>query len=463
VGGALAAAGPRGSEARALPPAQGELSIRGEVRGPAGPIAGAIVTATTTAGEDVLSELPCQCGYECGRKLLECGCGEAAGQLMELVRERRGEAPPVARATTDAAGRFVLEGLAEGSYAVWAESRAGAGVVQGVRAGTEDLSVAISGGVEIAGTVRGEDGKGIAGAIVTAIYARHSRFFEVLTGADGAFALGPLPEGPYTVVASASGLLPERERVARSQAGVQLQLAAPRTIAGTVLSGGRAASSATVALLGEHKRVEARVDAEGRFAFPSLRPGGYELRASDDIGVAQESVTVPRGKDVLGLRMALRSGVAVDGVVVDDAGAPIAEARVTADQIAPAPHGRVGVVRTDAAGRFRLGPVDPGELMLRAKRDGFLVDGGVKVTALEGTSARIVLRRAQRIAGTVVDPEGKAVADVRVAATPTRGARGAAAARRRRSDRARPGRSRSRSPEGSTSSSRSTSSSDRRR
>jgi protocatechuate 3,4-dioxygenase beta subunit len=414
-------AGARGSEPRALPPPQGELSIRGEVRGPAGPIAGAIVTATTTAGDDVLSELPCQCGNECGRKLLECGCGEAAGQLMELVRERRGEAPPVARATTDAGGRFVLEGLADGAFAVWAESRAGAGVVQGVRGGTDGLLVGISGGVDIAGSVSGEGGKGIAGALVTAIYARHSRFFEVLTAADGSFSLGPLPEGPYTVVASAAGLLPERERVTGSRAGVRLELAAPRAIAGTVLSGGQAAAGATVALHGEHKRAEARSDAEGRFAFQGLRPGEYELRASEGAGVAQESVEVPKGKDVAGVRLALRSGVELEGVVVDDAGAPVAGARVTADQIAPVPHGDVGATRTDPSGRFRLGPLDSGELVLRAKRDGFLLDEAVHVTALANASARIVLRRAQRIAGTVVDPEGKPVADVRIAARPNRG------------------------------------------
>jgi len=124
-----------------VPPSAGTLVIRGEVRGPSGPVAGATVTATTSRGVEVLSELRCHCGDDCGLRLLECGCPEAAGQLTELVVDRRGEAPPVARTETGADGRFVLTDLEEGVYAVWADSRLGTGLANGVRAGEEAVSI----------------------------------------------------------------------------------------------------------------------------------------------------------------------------------------------------------------------------------------------------------------------------------------------------------------------------------
>lgn len=74
---------------------RGDLTIRGQVLGPKGPVAGATVLATSSAGDDVLSELRCQCSGECGDTLLECGCGESPF----FTRSRSGNSP-VATATT---------------------------------------------------------------------------------------------------------------------------------------------------------------------------------------------------------------------------------------------------------------------------------------------------------------------------------------------------------------------------
>src|SRR5689334_7319069 len=76
VGAAPAAAGEPLAPAR--PPPRGALAIRGEVRGPDGPIAGALVTATAPPAAEPLAGQKCHCGNDCGQKLLECGCGEAA-------------------------------------------------------------------------------------------------------------------------------------------------------------------------------------------------------------------------------------------------------------------------------------------------------------------------------------------------------------------------------------------------
>jgi protocatechuate 3,4-dioxygenase beta subunit len=400
---------------------QGDLTVRGQVLGRQGPVSGATIVATTSAGDDVLSERRCQCGNDCGQKLLECGCGEAAGQLMELVAERRGEVQPVARATTDTEGRFLLTGLSEGTYAVWAEApRTGAAVRQGIRAGDADVTIKLGAGVAIAGSAKREDGRGIPGAVVTAIYAKHSRFFEVATGADGSFSLGPLPEGDYTIVASAPGLLPSRERVTNgSSRKVTLELAAPRSLAGSVTLEGAPAGGAAVSLHGEHKRHEIRTDLDGTFAFGALRPGQYELRAAAGDRVAQETITIAKGS-VRGVTLVLRAGVYIEGRVVDDAGAAIVAVRITADEIAPSRRSHVAVARTTSDGRFRLGPLEPGEFELSSRLEGFVRADPTKVVAVTNASAQLVLKRAQPIRGTVVDPEGKPVREVRVGAVTKR-------------------------------------------
>src|SRR5688572_18637951 len=48
-------------------PPRGDLFIRGRVVGPSGPLAGAVVVATAPRPEEVLGELPCDCGEGCER------------------------------------------------------------------------------------------------------------------------------------------------------------------------------------------------------------------------------------------------------------------------------------------------------------------------------------------------------------------------------------------------------------
>ena len=147
-----------------LPPAKGDRVIRGRVLGLDGPVEGAVVVASNDGGEEVLSDLPCRCDSRCGQKLLECGCDGAAVQLVELVLERRGEAPPVARATSAADGSFTLKGLEEGTFALWAEKPGKLiGLRLGVKAGEEG---AARGLIEVEHDVAQKDHvEGIGGAI----------------------------------------------------------------------------------------------------------------------------------------------------------------------------------------------------------------------------------------------------------------------------------------------------------
>lgn len=113
-------------------------------------------------------------------------------------------------------------------------------------------------------------------------------------------------------------------------------------------------------------------------------------------------------------------GAAVEGIVVDDLGRPIAEAtvgRISAGATPP--------VATDRDGRFRLDGLEAGVIRLGASADGHVGLGlfarfNVDAAAGETThDVRIELARAASISGRVIDEVGAPHADVTVTARPT--------------------------------------------
>ncbi|MBI3182144.1 MAG: carboxypeptidase regulatory-like domain-containing protein [Myxococcales bacterium] len=400
-----------------LPPPQGSLSIRGRVLGASGPLPGALVIATRPEGDETLSELPCQCDNECGRKLLECGCGEAAAQLMQLVVERRGEAPPIVRARSGAEGFFELTGLEEGSYALWADAEADSAVVQQVAAGAQNAEILVSSGMALRGKVVNEKGAGIGGAVVTAIYAAHSRFFDALTGDDGAFALGPLPEGQYNLVAASGALLPAHQKVTPADRAeeVRLTLHAPRRIAGVVLAGREPLPAAQVSLEGQHRKAKVDADKQGTFHFAGLRPGDYELTAVAGGRLGAESVEIEPGTDVLDVEIVVGDAGEIVGTVTDGAKRPVPGATVS---VRMSGAGVWKKAKTGTDGRYRLSPVQGGRGWIHVQAKGYASEDSIEYE-IGGSGATVVhltLRTAAPLAGAVVDPEGRPVANASIEA-----------------------------------------------
>jgi protocatechuate 3,4-dioxygenase beta subunit len=397
-----------------LPPPKGDRVIRGRVLGLDGPVEGAVVVASTDGGEEVLSDLPCRCDNKCGQKLLECGCDGAAVQLVELVLERRGEAPPIARATSAADGSFTLSGLGEGAFALWAEKPGRLiGLRRGVAAGEEKADVEVTAGTTLRGKTVGDDGKPVA-ATVTAIYAKHSRFFDAVSLKDGAFVIGPVPVGDYSVVASAPGLLPSHGRATSGDPDLKdLKLHGPRRIAGTVTRDGAPVARATVTLEGAHKKAKAATDEKGRFEFGGLKPRTFVLVAAEGLAQARENVELKPGKDVLDVQLSLSRGGEIVGGTKTEAGAPVAEADVDAwGNRQRSSH------RTEADGRFRLGPVPPGKYQVGVHAEGYLSPDSRQVEVAEGATVTVelVLKTASPLKGVVVDEEGRPVEDASVSA-----------------------------------------------
>ncbi|MGC4114500.1 MAG: carboxypeptidase-like regulatory domain-containing protein [Myxococcales bacterium] len=408
-----------------LPAPKGDLAIRGQVLGPDGPVAGAIVVASSDGGEDVLSDLVCQCGNRCGRMLLECGCPEAAVQLVDLVLQRRGEAPPIARTTSAKDGTFQLAGLEDAVFTLWAEQPGKLiGLRRGVRAGTETADVEVGPGMTIHGTAVTDDDKPVAGASVTAIYAEHSRFFDTTSAGDGSFSIGPVPLGKLSVVASAPGLLPGHGRASARDPNVEkLKLFSPRRLAGKALRDGQPIAGAQINLEGQHKKLEARTGADGAFMFSALRPGSYVLTAIAGFAQAHEAAEIKEGKDLLDLLLQLGPGGEIAGVVRGDSGAPITDAVVSAYTGDPSERNPATLIerRTGNDGRYRLTALVAGRYQVVAYATGYAVPKQrteVEVVAGSAASADFSLAAASPLKGVVVDPTGAPVSEASVRATP---------------------------------------------
>lgn len=394
---------------------RGSKRLEGRVLLAGEPVQGATVTAVAAHGDDVLSETQCGCDNHCGRKLLECGCPEAAAQLVELVSTRTGEAAPLARTSTDSTGHFVLEGLDEMAVSLWAESAAGIAFLDEAHAGNEPVELSLEAGRVIDGVVRDTNDQPIAGALVTAIYEPQSRFFDVQSDADGHFRIAPLPSGKFVVVAVAPGLLPDSTHVGRRQLEpISLTLSQPRTLGGVVREAGAPVSGATVKLDGMHRVRTTTTDDRGHFSFERLRSGKYDVLASHAEDRAHVTTNLGNRFDRDDLELDLEKAFDVQGRVLDESGAPVTEATawvMEGDAWRSA--------TTDSAGHFTLDGVRRGTHWFSADKDGYVNPESVSLSVVEGMEpVALTLVHASSLSGRAVGPSGAPVTSFTVRVIP---------------------------------------------
>jgi protocatechuate 3,4-dioxygenase beta subunit len=392
-------------------PGRGDLFIRGRVVGRSGPLAGVVVVATAPRPDEVLDALPCDCDGGCERTLFAPTCGTAAQQLVGLVAERRGEAAPQARTTTDAEGRFSLEGLEAGAYAVWADGPPGTGLVEDVAAGSEGVEVRLGEGFPLAGEVRDEDGAQVRGVLVTALHREHSRYFEVLTGEDGHFRFESLPPADYSLVFSREGLLPEHREVDEElDSAVEVMMFRPQRLTGRVVRGGAPVAGVRVRAEGAQRVLDTASDAEGRFAFEGLEPSAYALTASHEGEDAAEEVVLEPQVPPPEVELVLGGGVRVRGTVRDAQGRPIADAEVAIWAGGQRRGADWTTTRTGADGTYSLGPVAPGRYQLKARAARFLALVSEEYPVDGVTPVDFQLTQAEVVEGRVVDAAGAPIA-----------------------------------------------------
>ncbi len=330
-----------------------------------------------------------------------------------------------AYATSDGRGHFSIGGLAPGRYTLEAEAAGHARVrLPGLEVPRGELSVALSAAGLVEGRVLGPDGAPAEGAEVA--FTGGDQVLVVLSGPSGGFA-AELPPHTYRVAArrgEAAAAWPAPVVVAAGQVvrGVELTLGAPATIAGVVVtSGGEPVGGATLGLSpagegGELQRLQAGAD--GRFTFRGVAPGAYDL----DAGAEGFAPLLRRGllvaaSEQFELRLVLPGTGAVEGLVTDGQGRPVAGARVRGGKL----WGGLGQVDAEAVsgddGWYRLAGLEPGRTTVKARRSEALSGAARLVRVEEGQAVRadFTLPGSGAIEGVVRGPGGRALtAPVRV-------------------------------------------------
>jgi RNA polymerase sigma factor (sigma-70 family) len=376
-------------------------------------------------------------------------------QRIALQRDDGGDEGDARPAVTGPDGIFALAGLGSGYYNLSASapgfSVAGQMSIDPASLGSRawiEITLA-PGGAILAGRVLDAGGGPIPGATVridsvaepgkVLVTSPWIRGHTISTDGEGRYQLQLAPS-VYTVHVRASGYVPRWVRLElRADQTRDIDLEPGGSVSGRIVAAneGRPLPSAEVFAIalggapaqpsGNRPRPGAGwwrakpTDEEGHFQVGPLSPGPYRLvaRQAGLIGELTRPVQVPLGGADAPIEIAVGPGLTVDGTVHAN-GRPIAGALASLSPlgIGTAIPGGLPQTRTDAAGRFRLGGVLPGEYRLEvlgavrsAPSDGG--DHGPFSTRLlvqRSMTRDVELPRATRVTGVVLTSAGRPAA-----------------------------------------------------
>lgn len=175
-------------------------------------------------------------------------------------------------------------------------------------------------------------------------------------------------------------------------------------------------------------------DADGRFSLPARDAGRYRLQVGADGYAPLDLATLDTesGDQDLG-SFQLEPGLVLSGRVVDEGGAPVVGAQVTADALRATgwstftfgnPEEFARAERTDADGRFQLARLELGSKRLSVQHTAHprrTFDIELQGAERERSGLELVVPLGGRIAGTVAGLEAAERATYRVAAAPLTG------------------------------------------
>jgi hypothetical protein len=297
----------------------------------------------------------------------EDGAGIAGARVEWLTRGRGGSAETRSRAD----GAFELAGLESGRGLLAAEHDEFVDRMERLDLAAADLEaveLVLKSGARIRGTVVDQEGGAVAGALVSVASRggfasrrgfRGARAGDISDG-DGQFLVRGVAPGDVTVRAHHLEGGIAKEQLAGVEAGeeyvVQLTLARGASVSGTVTwTDGSPASGATVHAfsrgMGRIGAPEAEVTESGSYSLTGLdarpygiwvlHPGNEDIMPFPGPDSPQRRVDPEPGQQITGIDFELApADQTIAGKVVDEVGAPVADAEVGANSIEPGSWGR---------------------------------------------------------------------------------------------------------------------------
>ncbi len=341
------------------------------------------------------------------------------------VGARSADRVPLATVRGAADGTFHIANVPAGRYRLRAHApeHADGRVRIEVHAGESvTTSVRLARAETLKGQVVDRSSRPIPGArvLVWSLADPAERPRETSSDEDGHFVLGGLTPGLHRLIAEAPGF------GSIEPGPIEVPAAAPvlrmetdgHSITGVVMEGGRPAGRAHVVIGGENltpsRETAARGD--GTFVIGGLGAGAYVLRAArgGEVSRLSPEIVLDRSGDrPPAVKLELIPGWMVSGRVVDDASQPLPDAEVRVDAL-PGEDPLPVIVRADARGEWRAGPLAAGEYRLTPRQPGFVARRPVQLVlgASHVAAARpqiLELLRGAGIAGRVVDAKGGGV------------------------------------------------------
>jgi len=280
-----------------------------------------------------------------------------------------------------------------------------------------------AGSLQLEGIVLGKGDLPVGATLVT-INTKPRR--SITAEEDGSFTFDKLPGRAYTLWARKGDQSggPVIHMLTTTSEPVVMRVGAGATLTVTVSSeGGEKLAGAEVKVRSGDRPTSA-TDAGGVATFRGVREGNKLVTAvAEGHAMGQRLVNVPPGGGKpVAVKLTLKKGVSVSGVVVDEAGAPVVGAAVSPRDLGDLHAGLRGKplqeVKSGKTGRFKVNALAPGTYRLEArhKRHAPGVSAQLKVGNSPVTGVRVALKAGATLAGKVMAANDVAVpwATVRV-------------------------------------------------
>jgi uncharacterized GH25 family protein len=335
--------------------------------------------------------------------------------------------------TSNTSGRFEFGGLKQIPYdaTIMAEGFAPF-VKSAIDPETSSLRVVLEKASSVSGRMVDEEGKPLKGVVRLRSHdgvnvpASFGQAAMASVGEDGKFSIGVLRPGSNVIQLAGVGYTTIERTIEIAQAGEAASLGdvvfeAGLTIRGRVVEPGDigvpgARISAVIPTGTENREtLFAEADSEGRFVLRGLKDVAYMVgAAATGFAPLQKSLTPSADEQVL----TLKRSITLSGRIVDQDGAPVGRAQVSAQRGDDRRTFRFG--RSEADGRFTFDLPEPGAFTLSTVVEGF--ESSTQTVQVAGATeiGDWTLSRGLRVRGVVVDGKGTPVQGARVENQSTR-------------------------------------------